>query len=80
MRLEPGWWETGGGQRQQLRLSRLESGSVGRECPSLGLWASLGLGGGWVEPTQRSWGGDSGSLYTPTLHFEGLVRAQGQNS
>lgn len=46
-----------GGQRQQLRLSRLESGSVGRECPSLGLWASLGQGGGWVEPSQRSWGG-----------------------
>lgn len=40
-----------GGQRQQLRLSRLESGSMGRECSSLGLWASLGLGGaGWSQP------------------------------
>lgn len=47
---------------QQLRLSRLGSGSLGRECPSLGLWASLGQGGGGRQSQARGAGSQGGPV------------------
>lgn len=82
MRLEPGWWEAGGGGRPEAAAQTFQAGKwvrgEGVPFPRPLGFPGPGRGLGGAKPEELGWG--CAFLYAPTLHFEGLVRAQGQNS